>query len=77
MTADPAVPHWHATTNMNVHAALCSMCASMCRHGKINIHTYNYFTCSDYAAFFFLWLLFNDHYYNNDTLCPAIANYAF
>jgi hypothetical protein len=53
----------------------------MCRHDKIKIniytYTYNYFTCSDYAAFFFLWLVFNDHYYNNDTICPAIANYAF
>ena len=38
----------------------CSMCASMCRHGKIIIYTYNYFTRSLSAPFFFLWLLSND-----------------
>ena len=55
---------------LRAHAALacyyaheyscCSMCASMCRHGKIIIYTYNYFTRSLSAPFFFLWLLSND-----------------
>ena len=57
--------------------ACCSMCASICRHGKINIYTYNYFTCSTYAATFFLWLVCNDRNYKNDTFCAAVATYAF